>query len=261
VRSPLAPESDLVFAWNEQGRRRAAIAGFLFGSLILHALCFYAFQIVYPPTVALLPPPGRVTLIAPNTVEGRVLLRWLEAEDPALASTTQPPDQEALTIPTVQHAPSYQMHRPALKEAPFVTPDLGMPSANPPGPVEPLRLPFQTATQPSPTVVRFSAELETVSPAQIPRMKFSASGHEPPRATEFRVAVSEKGEIRYCFLEISSGDVALDEQARKYLMLFRLYDLRMPPAEVGNYTVWGTATIDWGNDIIVPPLATGSAAP
>ena len=57
---------------------------------MLHALCFYAFQIIYPPAVALLPPPGRVTVIAPNTQEERVLLRWLEAEDPALASTTQP---------------------------------------------------------------------------------------------------------------------------------------------------------------------------
>ena len=59
--------------------------------LLLHALCFYVFQIIYPPAVALLPPPGRITVIAPNTEEGRVLLRWLEAEDPALASTTQPP--------------------------------------------------------------------------------------------------------------------------------------------------------------------------
>lgn len=261
MRNPLTAESDLVFGWDERGRQRAAIVGFLFASLSLHALCFYAFQIVYPPTVALLPPPGRVTLIAPNTAEGRVLLRWLEAEDPALASTTQPPAQESLSVPTVQHAPSYLMHRPALKEEPFVTPDIRIPSANPPGPVESQRLPLQTITQISPTVVRFSAELDTVSPAQIPTMKFSASGHEPPRAAEFRIAVSEKGEIRYSFLETSSGDAALDEQARRCLMLLRLPDLRTPPAEGGNSMVWGTATIEWGNDIILPPVATGSAVP
>src|SRR5205814_2316549 len=132
VSAPLASESDLglVFAWDHPRRRRLAITGFLGGSVVLHALCFYVFQIIYPPAVALLPPPGRVTVIAPNTEEGRVLLRWLEAEDPALASTTLPPaDAKALTMPTIQHAPSYLMRQPALREMPPPPPDPAIPSA------------------------------------------------------------------------------------------------------------------------------------
>ena len=89
--APLVSQNELIFAWDPRRQRKFAIAGFLFGSLALHALGFYLFQIVYPPAVALLPPPGRVSLISPDSDEGRVLLRWLEAEDPALASTTQPP--------------------------------------------------------------------------------------------------------------------------------------------------------------------------
>jgi len=264
VSAPLAPQNDfgLIFAWDEPVRRRLAITGFLFASLLLHALCFYAFQIIYPPAVALLPPPARVTVIAPNTAEERVLLRWLEAEDPALASTTQPSDQKPVSVPTVQHAPSYLTHQPVLKEAPPSTISPGIPSAHPPAPVEPLRMPIKTVTRIFPTVMSFSAELETVSAVQIPEMRFSASGREAPQAAQFHVAVGEKGDLRYCFLDNSSGDAALDAQARKYLTLSRFPVFRHPPPEARDGLVWGTATIEWGNDIVAPPpAATESVAP
>jgi hypothetical protein len=83
--------SDLVFGWEKPGSGKWTLTGFLFASLAVHAFGFYLFQIVYPPAVALLPPPGRVSLIAPNSDEERQLLRWIEAEDPALASTGGPP--------------------------------------------------------------------------------------------------------------------------------------------------------------------------
>jgi hypothetical protein len=88
VSAPLVSDGDaaLVFGWDHPRQQRRALIGFLTASIALHALCFYALQIIYPPTVALLPPPGRVTVIAPNTEQGRSLLRWVEAEDPALAS-------------------------------------------------------------------------------------------------------------------------------------------------------------------------------
>lgn len=229
---------------------------------MLHALCFYAFQIIYPPAVALLPPPGRVTVIAPNTPEERVLLRWLEAEDPALASTTQPLNEKSLTIPTIQHAPSYLMRQPALKEAPPVPLKPGIPSAQPPGPVEAPPRSIATAAKTSPTVLRFSPELETLGATPGPEMKFSASRREAPQVAQLRVAVNENGEVRYCFLENSSGDGVLDEQARKYLALRRFSAIRHPPSETGDGLVWGTATLEWGNDIALPPAApTESVAP
>ena len=252
-------DGGLVFAWDDRRQQSATIVGFIFASLILHALCFYLFQVIYPPTVALLPPPGRVTLISPNTAEGRVLLRWLEAEDPALASNTQPSEREVLSLPTVQHAPSYLLHRPVLKEMPFVNADVGVPSAHPPGAVENPRGPLQSATQLFSTAVHFSAELETADLPQAPVIRFTASGQEPPRAAEFRIGVSDKGDVRYCFLETSSGDTGLDEQARSYLMLFRLPHLTARLES--DSLIWGTARIDWGNDIVLPPPTTGNAVP
>ncbi len=80
-----------VFDWSPRRGRKLSLISFITASAVVHALCFYVFQVIYPPTVALLPPPARVTVISPNTDEGRLLLRWIEAEDPALSSTTQRP--------------------------------------------------------------------------------------------------------------------------------------------------------------------------
>jgi len=264
VNAPLASGGDsaLVFAWDHPRRRRAAITGFLFASVGLHALCFYAFQIIYPPAVALLPPPGRVTVIAPNTEEGRVLLRWLEAEDPALASTTQrPADGKSLAMPTVQHAPSYLTWQPTLKPVPASPPDPAIPSAQPPAPVEPSHPPIQAPARIAPTIMRLSAELGALVPRQGPELKFMASGHNSPQPAQFRVAVNENGALRYCFLEKSSGDAALDEQAREHLASSRFSAPRNPQAEIRNDFVWGTVTVEWGKDLFAPASARESVAP
>jgi hypothetical protein len=244
----------LVFAWDRRGRRKWALTGFLLGSFLLHALCFYAFQIIYPPAVALLPPPGRVSLIAPNTDEGRVLLRWLEAEDPALASTTQTlAEAKLFTMPTIQHAPSYLTHEPQLRDIPALAADLRVPSAQPPAPVERPHPQVPVAAKIVPTTVRFSPELEALGPLESPPAKFAASGHESPQPAEFRVAVNENGEVRYSFVEVSSGDPALDEQARKYLALCRFPAIRDSPSSILPSLTWGTAIVEWGNDILAPP--------
>ena len=251
---PSAAANDLVFGWEKPGRGKWTLTGFLLGSLFLHALGFYLFQIVYPPAVALLPPPGRVSLISPDTDEGRQLLRWLEAEDPALASTTQPaPDAKALVLPTIQHAPSYLGRQPVLKDLPPPPPALRIPSAHPPAPVEKPSNPAQITTKTVPTVIRFSPELDSLITPQTPELKFSPSGREAADAARFLVAVNEKGEVRYCFLQSSSGDAALDEQARKYLALTRFPAIRNSAPSIVASLTWGIATIEWGNDLTPPP--------
>src|SRR5688572_19614100 len=246
---PDTTADDLIFGWERPGRGKWIIAGFLFGSLVVHALGFYLFQIVYPPAVALLPPPGRVSLIAPTTDEGRLLLGWMDAEDPALASTTQPlPSGKSLALPTIQHAPSYLTREPALKELPPAPPPLRIPSARPPAPIEPVAIRVETAAKIAPTVIRFSPELEALGSAQVPEMKFSASSQESPQAAQFRIAVNGNGEIRHCFLQNSSGDAALDEQARKYLALTR-FSILDPPSSLLASLTWGSVTVEWGNDL------------
>ena len=249
--------SDLVFGWEKPGRGKWTLSGFLFASFAVHAFGFYLFQIVYPPAVALLPPPGRVSLIAPNSDEERQLLRWVEAEDPALASTTlPPPDAKALVMPTIQHAPSYLGRQPALKDLPPAPPALRIPSAHPPAPVERPASPPQLITKAIATRIRFSPEFESLIAPVSPDLKLNSSSHESPEPARFLIAVNDKGEVRHCFLQTSSGDAALDEQARKYLAASRFPAIRNSPSSNRVPLIWGSATVEWGNDIMPPPSAS-----
>ena len=250
-----------VFDWNPKPRRKISLISFIIGSTVLHGLCFYVFQIVYPPTVALLPPPARVHLITPATEEGRLLLRWIEAEDPALSSTTQrQPRAEAFAPPNVAHVPTYLNRQPALKELPPYQPDLRVPSSRPPGPV-----PLPRPSPPPPagitrTSVTFAGDANVLGAAQVPPLHFTASPKEPPQAAQFRVAISPRGDVRHCFVQISSGDRALDEQARRYLLLARFPEIKSQQPTSRSDLTWTTATVEWGNDI-APPSATPAESP
>ncbi|MGZ5005552.1 MAG: hypothetical protein ACXWG7_08345, partial [Chthoniobacterales bacterium] len=58
-----ATEYKPIFDWSAPHGRRLTLTSFIAASAAVHAFCFYVFQIIYPPTVALTPPPGRISLI------------------------------------------------------------------------------------------------------------------------------------------------------------------------------------------------------
>ncbi len=247
----------LLFRWERPRRRHVAIAGFLLASVALHALCFYLFQVVYPPAISLLPPPAQVSVIAPISDEARTFLNWLDAEDPALASQTQrSADARAFQLPRLAHVPSYLSVPPKLKELPPQRVSPAAPSAMPPAPV-----PVPPAANPAPpvqvpTVLIFSKELVEL-PVTHPELKFRASSRDAPESARFRVAVDSLGAVRFSFLEHSSGDAALDEQARHYLVLSR-FTMSGKPASTSRLT-WATATLEFGTDLETPPSAAERA--
>src|SRR5205807_10106522 len=159
------------------------ILAFMAGSGALHAPCFYVFQIVYQPTVALLPPPARVSVISPNTEAGRVLLRWIEAEDPALASTTQrPPETKNFALPMPQHRPTFLSGAPALRELPHTEEALPIPTTRLPASVPILRQTKSiTPAKTIATAVEFSSEVTALGPLQKPAPHFVASTNEAPQ--------------------------------------------------------------------------------
>jgi len=236
------------------------LAAFLVLSLVAHALCFYVFQIVYPTPVALLPPPGRVTFIAPDSEEGRTLLRWIDAEDPALAFTTHPaPGARLGALPKTDHVPSYSTVEPILKELPPLKPDLRIPSCRPPGTVRSPAWKTASAKGTARTFVSFSKELDQFGTPTVPQSRVARSNEETPETLRFRVAVNDLGEIHYCFPINSSGDPALDEQARLQVVRSRFSQNRQTDTKPGFSLVWGMATIQWGSDVARPrqaPTAT-----
>jgi hypothetical protein len=254
-------EAPLLFNWDAPHSRQLTILGFIGASLVLHALCFYVFQIVYRPALVLLPPPARVNLITSNSEEGRTLLRWIEAEDPALASATRrPPEVRGRALPKLQHVPSYMSEEPQLKEPPPLVVDLRPPSPQPPGPVSIQHRQVPPRAIVMTTAVAFSEELRDFGAPQFPSTKFSASSNEQPESVRFRIAVGPRGEVRYCFPLNSSGDASLDEQARKHLALTRFAPGSITRDGTDQTLVWGIATIEWGNDVAHPP-ATSTTAP
>jgi hypothetical protein len=240
----------LIFSWDSPSSRKLAITIFLALSLVAHALCFYVFQIVYPPTIALLPPPARVTLITPASEEGRTLLRWVDAEDPALAFTTRRPVAPKLrALPKPEHVPSYSAIEPTLRDIPPLERDLRIPSSQPPGPVRLVHQRTAPAIGVVKTSISFSKEFNTFGSPILAEPSFAASNEQTPETVRFRVAVSKLGEIRYCLPVNSSGDPALDQQARSYVARSRFSPGIASSDKPDSFLAWGIATIEWGNDI------------
>ena len=259
-------ETPLLFDWDAPRPGQLTVLAFIAASLVLHALCFYVFQIVYRPALVLLPPPARVSLITSGSEEGRTLLRWIEAEDPALASATlRPPEARGRALPKLQHVPSYMYEEPPLQEPPPLSVDLRPPSPQPPGPVPMQHRQVPSSATALTTAVAFSEDLRDFGAPAFPATKFSAATNEQPESVRFRIAVSPRGEVRYCFPLNSSGDAALNEQARKHLALTRFgprstttVGAAVPaagdtPATTERTLVWGIATVEWGNDVAHPP--------
>lgn len=248
----------LIFSWESSGRK-LAITIFLALSLAAHALCFYIFQIVYPPMIALLPPPARVTLITSASEEGRTLLRWIDSEDPALAFTThRPPETRLHALPKAEHVPSYSAMQPTLKNIPPLERDLRIPSCHPPGAVRLVRQKTTPAIGVFKTAVSFAMEFDALGAPALPQANFAASTEETPQTIRFRVGVNELGEIRYCFPVNSSGDPSLDEQAHLYLARCRFPKNTVNSGKADSLLVWGIATIEWGNDIARPQTQSGA---
>jgi hypothetical protein len=248
-----AAASPLLFAWDAPQRRRSTLILFLVASAILHAFGFYVFQVVYPPTAALLPAPARLTVISPDDPESLALLRWVEAEDPALASTTlRPSDYQPFTLPKLEHVPWFKSHEPQLRTLPLTETDLSIPSSAAVG-----RLPRPRLESPLPLITRKTGAIFSNLPAQstptFPAFTFHLSRPDAPANARFRIAIDRTGAVRYCFLIDSSGDTALDEQARQFLLLCRF------PSRTETGPLWSIATILWGNDFA--PLASPTPAP
>ncbi len=256
--TPAAPtEFTTRFSWTPRRSRKLSLLSFLAASVVLHALCFYIFQIIYPPAAAPPSPPARVSMITPGTEEGRVLLGWIEAEDPALSSTTQrPPNAAAFVPPKHDYVASFANRLPPLKQLPPLEHDLRVPSARPPAPVPPQFIRTPSIAAAVPTTVDVSDPHDSLGAPQFPSFQFTSASNEPPQAATFRIGVNARGAVQHCFLQQSSGDSALDEQAHRYLLLTRFPAVNTP--DLG----WTTASVNWGNDIAPAPAnAVEPAAP
>ena len=126
----------LAFRLGPPRTRKLAIAGFLPLPLLLHAFCFYLFQIVYPPAVALLPPPARVSLIADDSEEGAHLLALDRGGGSgARLDHAASAGRKRVPLPKLAHVPSYLDDAAGAKDVAAPKPLTRTSSAQPPAPV------------------------------------------------------------------------------------------------------------------------------
>jgi len=213
------------------------------GSFLAHAGTFFLFQVVYPQRVTIPQPAPRVSLLTPSSPENVAMLRWIEAEDPALVANDNPAAPPGLV--GVQYRPSFASPRTAPLGAPaeqskgvrFPRAVERLSAADSPAPVA-------AASGRTPgleTSIRYSGALAGRPLEKNPAIAFDYRAAAPAESTTVLLGVTDQGEVHFAVLEQSSGDPALDDLALAHL---RHISFAPVPAPV----TWGFATFSWGTD-------------
>lgn len=237
----------LTFHWPERGISFLFI-GFLLLSLFIHLSGFYLFQIVYPPSGPMAPPPATITVLDPANPSHTTLLSWIESEDPALVAAPQAVDPPQLL--DVRYPPSYAGRRiePGVPPLPDATPALG-PVRSIDDIIRHMLRPDGAETRASvaapATRIRVSPPLEARQP--LPEIRVRPVPETELSPTTFLVGVDAEGEPCHLYLQASSGNDKIDAQARKHLRSMRF----TPPGDGG--VAFGNVTYFWSADATAPP--------
>jgi len=203
------------------------------------------------------PPPVQVGFLTPGTPDADAILRWIESEDPALAA--QPSRAAIPGLTSLPYIPSYaSVHaRPVMapeSEAPLPYPtgigglDLIKLAAAPAAPAP-------SSPAPVPTALSFTGDLANADHDPLPPLDTLREGDPTLGALQparYLIGVSDKGEIRYVFIQDASGDKSLDASASAYLQQVHFRTASSP-------MIWGFATFYWGASTYAQPATTGTA--
>ncbi len=237
----------LVFAWDKPRSLLSWLPWFIFLSLAAHAATFFLFNVVYPVRATLPRPVPQITVLNESSPENIALLRWIEAEDPALIDAD--PDLHPRQMATAQYRPSYYLARTRPRTVAAEAAQPGYPEEQDPFYI--IHSGQRTAPTPlpspklQPTALLFSSNLSRRSVRLAPPIAFS-NAKLPLDSARFLLGVTDGGEVRYVFLQHSSGDSRLDADAARHLGTLAF--------EPGHDSItWGFATLAWGQDAYATP--------
>ncbi len=233
-----------------EGKRGWLLAGCLFLSLAVHAAAVYLIQVAYPPPAALAPPPPEVSLLDLTNPANKALRGWIEAQDPARIHASR--ESAPMRLVEFPYQPSYA----GMTSVPKPDPEEPLPLRAPPArdlaglislPEAPSR---DTAPAPASSRILFTGPLAKRGTGG-PGGRGEAGALSPRSATllepaRFLIGVTGEGEARFCFLQRSSGDKAVDDKAEAFL-------LQMHFAPAAAALEWGVASFFWGNDAYAKP--------
>jgi hypothetical protein len=232
----------LLFSWDPKKWLPGWLWLFVPLSALAHAASFFLFRVVYPNHPSLPFTPPRVVLLNNSLPEHAPLLQWIDTHNPALLA---PPVTDSAQLPLAE--PTYRSSFQSIHTEPAPPPKESVSTEAPsvfssltllrtrdssPAPVVPPR-------PQTPTTVRISTELQARSPSA-PILLVSLAPARPMPSPRFLLGVTDRGMVRFIFLQNGSGDDALDEAASQALAQIQ-FQPGSPPV------TWGFATVEWGD--------------
>lgn len=245
--------SETTFPWPRRRKSSWRLAGLIFAMVFLHSAAFFLFQAATP---VINPPPRTaapvqlLTRFGPNghlSPENESLLRWIEAEDPALVARI--PNVDTPINVDVPYRASFQQMRTGALSLPPEPSTVQFPPARdaltlimsgmPAQPTETKKIP------PQGTRVTFSSNL-AARLSSPPEFKPQGRSAVLVQAATFLVGVAPNGETRFVFPQRQETGSApeLEKEAAIFLS-----QVQFAPASSGD-VAWGTATVLWGDDIV-----------
>lgn len=238
-----ARDPGLTFEWPRDEGFPFLLCGCIAASLAAHAATFFLFRVAEPPSTQLARTAPQLSVLTPSSPEAIALLDWVAAQDPALAATTAsvpPPGLLATayrpsyaTIRTVPLDPAetpVAVPFPAARDALAVIASTAAQAAPPP-----------VRSAPQPTSVSFSESVARRAPAPLPPLLAKTRAGATVEPTRHLIGVTGRGEVRFVFLQNSSGNSALDQQAAAHLE-----DLVFAPDDAP--ITWAGAVVTWGDE-------------
>jgi hypothetical protein len=245
--SPAEPK--LTFRWPGEGPISFLLPGYLGLSALVHGAMFYIFQVTYPPAASIMPPPVQVTVLDRKLPQNAALFRWIDAEDPAATARTTEISPPSLF--DVSYKPSYAEAHTLPQSPPPSVPVFHFPPAK-----TALDLVEEAASKPKPfekiaaakTAVHFSDSLPPRK-AVLPQIAFTTKARAELQPTKFLAGVSDTGEVRYAFLQASSGDADIDQEAEA-----NVSGIQFQSSSAGTLN-WGFVTYEWGAEAYAQPAS------
>ena len=243
IHAETPPRSDLLFTWEKPRRLLVVLPAFVLLSFLAHATTFFLFTVVYPERVTLPPPAPTVALLTPGTPEGRAMLQWLEAEDPAVVTSATSVLQRDLF--DISYRPSFLTVRTEPRRPPEQANPVQYPPAKPllaiirgsADSAAPEVAPLRALA----TTVRFTGTLSTRRLSRTAPVQLERKSAVPLQPAQFLIGVEQAGTVGYVFPQRSSGDPAIDHAAANYLSKLEFASADVPIS-------WGFATFVWGDD-------------
>jgi hypothetical protein len=244
--SPLTDQPlESTFEWREpRMRQRLRLLCFFLVAVVIHAGCFYVFQVVYPSSTRGIPVPMRLMVLSPNDPAAQDVLQ--EVEDRVVGYGLSPGDRAVTVSLENNYQPSFAGYRPKLRDLPQ-----GSITRMPlPGAFDGDVLPPATSTaggerresvpgphEPTEPLVVFGGALSDRIVTLLPKLgKLFAKNHGT--LATFTVGVNRAGVVEYCLPEEEFRADDLDA------LQSALIQFRFEPRSEGGI-VWGTAIVEW----------------